>query len=257
MENIYCPAIVHKEMMVKIGKAMILIMLILLPLMTFAQIGTKNFIDKNYIEVTGKAEMEVVPNEIYLKIVINEDDFKGKKKLEDLEKSMIKKLQELGIETSKNLSMKDMMSNFQDYWFKGTAINSMREYQLLVSNAKMAGEVFKGLKSLGISNISIKKINHSEIEKYKKEVKIEAIKAAKDKAESLMEAIGQNIGKALYIEELSNRVFHSFEDGGAGFSNIAVKAPYMNSFSRDSAPVIEFEKIKLEYSILTRFEIVE
>lgn len=37
-----------------------------------AQTGEKNFIDQNYIEVTGTAEMEIVPDEIYLKIVLSE-----------------------------------------------------------------------------------------------------------------------------------------------------------------------------------------
>ena len=46
-----------------------------------AQTGEKNFIDQNYIEVTGTAEMEIVPDEIYLKIVLSEKD-KGKKSLE-------------------------------------------------------------------------------------------------------------------------------------------------------------------------------
>lgn len=40
--------------------------------------GGKNFIDQNYVEVTGTAELEIVPDEIYLRIVISEKD-KGKK----------------------------------------------------------------------------------------------------------------------------------------------------------------------------------
>lgn len=43
-----------------------------------AQTGEKNFIDQNYVEVTGTAELEIVPDEIYLRIVISEKD-KGKK----------------------------------------------------------------------------------------------------------------------------------------------------------------------------------
>ena len=34
----------------------------------------KNFIDENYIEVTGKSEMELIPNEIYLQIYLQEKD---------------------------------------------------------------------------------------------------------------------------------------------------------------------------------------
>ncbi len=52
-----------------------------------AQTGGKNFIDQNYIEVTGKAEMEILPDEVYLRILLNEKDFKGKD-FAEIEKSM-------------------------------------------------------------------------------------------------------------------------------------------------------------------------
>ena len=152
--------------MVKIFKHMkkvILIVLAALSFNSFSQTGTKNFIDQNFIEVTGKAEMEIVPNKIYLKIIINEKDFKGKKDLDEIEKSMTKKLTEIRIDISKKLTIKDMLSNFRNYWLKSSTINSIKKYQLIVDDAKIAGQVFKGLESLGISNISIERIEHSEI----------------------------------------------------------------------------------------------
>ena len=48
----------------------------------------KNFLDKPYIEVTGKADMEVTPDEIYVRIVINEKDNKGKVSVEQQEKAL-------------------------------------------------------------------------------------------------------------------------------------------------------------------------
>ena len=56
-------------------KLMVSVAAVLLAGSLFAQ--EKNYIDQPYIEVTGKAEMEVVPDEIYLRIVINEKDNKG------------------------------------------------------------------------------------------------------------------------------------------------------------------------------------
>ena len=85
---------------------------------TKAQSGEKNFIDKPYIEVTGKAEMEVTPDRIYMSITINEKDSKGKIVLAQSEKDMMTKLKALGIDTKKDLSVKDMSSNFKKYWVK-------------------------------------------------------------------------------------------------------------------------------------------
>jgi len=109
-------------------KKLFLITLTFLTINSFAQ--TKNFIDQNYIEVTGKAELEIVPNEIYLKIILNEKDFKGKESLDQMEKAMVDKLQQIGIDISANLAIKDMISNFSDYWIKPAEINSIKIYQL-------------------------------------------------------------------------------------------------------------------------------
>ena len=223
-------------------------------LTSFSQTGEKNFIDQHYIEVTGKAELEIVPNEIYLKIIVDEKDFKGKQNLQEIERSMTEKLSGIGIDISKQLSIKDMASNFQKYWLKGSEINSVKEYQLVVGNAKRAGQVIQALESQGVSNISIERIEHSEIQKYKAEVKINAIKAAREKAVSLTNAIGQNIGKAIYIRELANPPY-AFQGKVAGLANIVVRGYGASDKLKDPEPDIDFEKIKLEYSILVRFEI--
>jgi uncharacterized protein YggE len=218
----------------------------------FAQTGQKNFIDVNYIEVAGKAEMEVAPNEIFLEIYIDEKDYKGKQSLEDLERLMNEKLIGIGINVSKDLAIKDLTSNFKNYWIKRKKIYTSKEYQLLVTDANTAGLVFQELESIGISNIIIDKINHSEIQKFKSEVKVNAIQAAKSKATSLANAIDQSIGKAIFIQEIEN-----INLGGqvAGLSNIVVTSFAIRMEKELQSPIIEFEKIKLEYSILARFEL--
>jgi uncharacterized protein YggE len=89
----------------------LVILLLIVPLAVAAQ--EKNFIDQNYIEVNGTSEMEVIPDMIYLHILINEKDNKNKTALADRERSMIQKLKEIGINTDKDLVIKEMGSNFQ------------------------------------------------------------------------------------------------------------------------------------------------
>jgi len=229
-------------------KYVILIIIMALSINAFSQVGGKNFIDQHYIEVTGKAEMEVIPDEIFLKIIIDETDFKNKV-LEDVEKIMLDKLVGIGIDTSNDLVIKDMASNFKNYWLKGSEISSSKEYQLLVHDTRTAGLVFQELESIKISNILIEKIKHSEILKYRREVKILAIKAAKEKASSLTNAIDQKIGKAIHIQELN---YQGQQRQLSGLSNILVRH---NASIKEIGQEIKFEKIKLEYSILARFEI--
>ncbi len=235
----------------KYMKNLTLIVLTVLSINCFSQ--SKNFIDQNYIEVSGKAEMEVIPNEIYLEIFLDENDFKGKEDLETLEKKMIEKMTDIGIDASKDLAVKDMVSNFKNYWIKSTEIKSTKEYELKVADAKTAGLVFKELEALGISNISINRVDHSEIQDYKQQVKVEAVKAARQKAEALVAAIDQTCGKAIFIQEQNYHVYKAMEGYAAGASNIMIRGT--NSRDKSVTPDIEFEKIKLEYSILVRFEL--
>lgn len=213
---------------------------------SMAQTGEKNFIDQNYMEVTGTAEMEVVPDEIYLKIVISEKD-KGKKSVEEQEKRMIGILQKLGIDVRKDLLMKDISSDFKIYFLKRAAIQTEKEYQLCMHGAEKIGQLLMDLEAAGISNISVDRLDHSQLEKFRREVKVNAVKAAREKAEAFAEALGQEVGRALYVGE-----------NGSGYyprQNAAANVRIRGASVLHEAPVLDFEKIQLKYSVLVRFEL--
>ncbi|HOO84743.1 MAG TPA: SIMPL domain-containing protein [Prolixibacteraceae bacterium] len=229
-------------------KKILIIPFLIITVMIFGQ-NTKNFIDQNYIEVTGKAEIEVVPDEIYVSIVVQEADTKGKITVEALEKNMIKKLIDLKIDVEKDLTVKDMASNFKDYWLKRSDIFKSKQYLLKVNDAATAGKVFQELEKLGISNMGIDKVDHSEIEKFRRDVKVKAVVAAKEKADGLAEAIGQKAGRALYIREIEN--FY----GPIRQPNMLMRSSAMKMEDSAALPEISFEAIKLEYSVQVYFEL--
>ena len=142
------------------------VVILFISLTVFSQ--EKNFIDKPYIEVDGKADTLVVPNRIYLEVLITEKDTKGKKSVEDLESEMFIKLKEIGVDVNKNVYMKDMASNFKKYFLKATDIQKSKSYSLLVYDATETMKVFIGLEELGISNVTIEKTEHSEFNKIQK-----------------------------------------------------------------------------------------
>lgn len=218
-----------------------------------AQSGDKNFIDQNYIEVIGKSEMEIIPDMIYLKVLLNEKDTKNKISVPDLEAKMIDKLIGIGIDISKDLLIKDISSNFKYYLLTRNEILLSKEYQILVHDGKTAGQVFLELEKIGISNVSIDHLENSNIVQFRKDVKVNAIKAAKEKAESLTLALNQSIGRALFIQELENNL------NIAGNSNSIMIRGVSSKIYGSNAPSpaldFDFEKIKIEYSILCRFEL--
>ena len=231
-------------------KQIITFLSIILCIPISAQMGEKNFIDQNYIEVTGKAEMEIIPDMIYLDIIVSEKDSKNKTSLAEMEKAMISKLKELEIDVSKDLSLKDVSSIFKRNIISKSDVLLSKEYVLLIHNGTAAGKVVGALEKVDISNISIEKVDHSKIEQYRKEVKINATKAAKEKAELLSNAVNQTIGKALYIQELEQNLFQMPMSNRFLAMNKAV-----DSVTENQEPSLNFEKIKLEYSVLVRFEL--
>ena len=218
--------------------------------MSNGQTGEKNFIDQNYIEVTGKAELELVPDMIYVKISISEKDNKGKESMEQLEKSMIKKLKDIGVDTQKDLAVLDFTSNFKSYLLKRTDIFTTKEYQVIARSGKTVSLIFMELEKLNISNISIEKLDHSEIIKHRQEVKIAAIKAAKEKAEAMTAAIGLKAGKALYIQEIED--YYAPPRPMMKTANFEMRVMDITS---PELPEIDFEKIKLEARVIARFAI--
>lgn len=231
-------------------KNLLLASLLMLSSSLFAQVAEKNFIDQNYIEVTGKAEMEIIPDQIYIKVLLSEKDTKNKVSVSELEKQMIQKLKEIGINIDKELMVKDMGSNFKNYLLSKKEIILTKEYQVIVHDGKTASQLFVELEKIGISNIDIEKLDHSKMEQFRREVKINAIKASKEKAEALTAAINQGIGRAIYIQEIQN--FYGYPQVS---NNIMIRGIASGYNTSNNQPEIDFEKIHIEYSIMCRFEL--
>ena len=134
------------------------------------QSQTKNFIDQPYIEVNGTADTAITPNEIYIKIIISEADTKNKISVEDLETKMVNALKTLGINTETDLTTSDVASNFKYYFLKGKDILKTKEYILKVGDAVTMTKVITQLEDLGISNTSIDRVDHSNLENIKKRI---------------------------------------------------------------------------------------
>lgn len=237
----------YKQSKIKAMKNILFASLLLISTTLFAQTGEKNFIDQNYIEVTGKAEMEITPDMIYIKILISEKDTKNKVTVSELEKLMIQRLKDIGVDTKKDLLIKDMASNFKSSLLSRKEIILSKEYQVIIHDGKTASQIFTEMEKIGISNVSIEKLDHSKMEQYRRDVKVNAVKVAKEKAEALTSAIGQGIGRAIYIQEMNN--FYGYPQ----VSNTIMS--YSNMGDNESQPEIDFEKLHISYSIMCRFEL--
>jgi uncharacterized protein len=208
--------------------------------------------EKPFIEVVGNGEMEIVPNEIYISFTLKER-MDGKKKItiEDQEKELKKQLQKAGFDLS-NLSLSDASAGFVPVKRKKQEVLTAKNYILKVATTTEVASAFDVLDSVEALNADISRVAHSEIEKYRKEVKIMAVKAAKEKAGYLLEAIGEIVGKPLMIQERE-----SYDDvmPVANYRMKAMGAMADSEMAPEELPELSFQKIKLKYSVFARFEI--
>ena len=178
-----------------------LLSIIALCIVSFVFSQTKNFIDQPYLETSAEADTLVIPDRIYLKITISENDTKNKKSVEELENIMVQKLKNLGIDTNKQLLMNDLASNYKKYVLKTSDVMKTKSYDLLVFDGLTAGKVIQELENEDISNIQLLKTQHSQKEKILADLKKRAIIKAKKNANNIANAIGQKVGNAIFISD--------------------------------------------------------
>jgi hypothetical protein len=222
---------------------------VLLTTPLFAQYNPE-ITQKNRIDVSGQAEMEITPDEIYFRINISEEVFKGRKELDDMEQKMTKAMEKCGIDVKKELTVLDFSSSYDYNWFTGTDVYAQKNYQLLLHDAQTMDKVFKELKDLKISNVQLMRVDHSKIEEFKKEVGKMAMKAAKEKAEYLLDAIGSNVGNVIYVRE-DGAYVNSYQNMEYGMVANMRKSDKMDG---GSIP-LDFKKIKLNANVFLKFEI--
>jgi hypothetical protein len=224
----------------------------------YGQTSNNSKDEASVIEMVGSAEKEIVPDEIYIAITIRErESGKDKITIEKLEGDLKVALQSIDVSLD-NLSLSDANANYVRVKWSKKDVITKTEYVLKVEDALMVGKVFEKLDELKITDAGISRVSHSKLEDYKKEVRIMAIKAAKDKADYLLKAIGQETGKALQVNEQS--FSHKIDNSNLNIRGSRSDANYyyvdeLKMSSIDPDRFIQFEKIKLQSAIYVKFEI--
>lgn len=230
-------------------KTVIFISSLLFSSLIFAQ--SKNYVDQPYIETKATVDSLVLPDRIFLNILISEKDLRGRMSLEDLESKMIKKLEENGVDSKKQLALSDLSSNFKRYFLKRQDIRTAKLYSLLVYSANSAGKIMADLESENISNITLEKTEYSKLESLKLDLKSIAVKKAKQSAAAMSEQLNQQVGSALFISD-SDTNSSSPSDTRIRIRGVSSIGQYNGGYKQ---PDIEFEKIKVSVTVNAIFKL--
>ena len=201
----------------------------------------------SYIQVNGRAEKEIVPDEFYLSIVIAERDSKGKISVEQQQKAMIAALKRDGIDVEKQLKVANLSSEF----FKKNTSVATAKYQLRLGSAAEVSKAWQTLDDLGISNVSIQKVSHSQLEQLKQQVRIEAMQDARSSAQMLAGAVGQSIGKCFYVYDSNNDVIPAYYNNGIMMRSMKMMDTAAEGAAEEES--LDFKTIKLRYDVQAKF----
>lgn len=219
---------------------------LLIGLFTAGSFMNAQEVKKNAIEVTGVAEMEVEPDEIIFSIGIKADN---KNELADNEKKLFETLKNNGVK-NEDIKFKSMYQNVYAKTGKFT-----KSFQFKASAKTNVSKLFEDLNQKWVSNLNIAEIKNTKIADFRKAVKINALKAAKEKADYLLESMGKKTGAPIEIVEIEDYTSDTIMP-------IAYRKGMMANVQMESADMPgnnsleNIENIKLKYSIKTRYEIL-
>ena len=203
------------------------------------------------ITVNGSAEMEVVPDEIYVIVDLKEYEKRGNKtNLDKIKTDFLANCRGIGLPDSA-ISIASYEGYNGNPWYRKRSkkddLLASISYQIKFTDSKKMDELVDKLDDDATQNFRIVRTSHSKIQEYRKQLKIQAVKAAKDKAGYLAEAIEEKVGSAVTITEPGDVTIEPY----ALQTNVAISQYRLNAYDKPQNDGIglDFRKIKLRFEV--------
>ncbi len=202
-----------------------------------------------YISVTGSAEVVVIPDEIELAIVLEEYDRSNKDKVE----LIIIEEKFRDILRKNNVAADELVFGNSGYywyywWSNRRETYQQKSYRIILNSSTDFLSLVQDLDVKGIKSLRISDSSNKELQRLRQEIKISALRAAKEKARYLLESIDEKVGKVISIEEVPEQQNY-WRSNQNLLSNVVVAT---NSSDDEMDNVAT---IKLRYEVKAKFEI--
>ncbi len=195
---------------------------------------------ERYIEVTGGSTIETTPDIAYISITIDEDDAAIKSGIDAAQKKMYSAISGVGIDVEKDLTVDRISSTY----IKRKESGQVRKYTLKVTDISKVQDVFSALDNAGISNANVTSTDLSQKEEITKRARALAVKSAYEKAATLAQAAGVELGQVLVIND--------YTSGGNISNRLMSKGAYSEAadmISLDFDDVVVSGSVRIIYSI--------
>lgn len=224
----------------------------LLVLFLFAGVsafGQEFFKNEHFVEVTGSSEMEVEPNEIFLFIKLREfEENRSKVSLEKLDKDFLQAVKSANIDR-KNLTLADVGSTFDKIRRKDKDAFREKSYEIKLTSAAELERFLEKVEPVKVYQIDITRLHHTDMEKFKIDLKVKALQAAQSKASTLLQSIGAEIGKPIMVRDWDQDPVQPLPQ--ARMANMYMKEAADMASSEEGQ--VEFRKLKLRAQITAQF----
>lgn len=218
---------------------------------TLAAQSVEKAAEKPYIDVIGSAEMSVVPDEIYVFIRLQER--KQSRTVLQQEAELKNRLTNIGI-SLENLYVKNFTGDYRQYKVFKKDMMAIKEFSLKLTNVMQLDSVFKQLDLMDVEDAKIERLNHSKMPELRKEVKTKAMISAKEKADYLLAAIGEQTGKPIFINE--NETNSNYDNSQIRMrSSNSIGSNEFMEMNQSSSESSSFQKILIRFTISARFSI--
>jgi uncharacterized protein YggE len=202
------------------------------------------------IEVTGSAEQEVTPDIIYVSISLQEYlNGKTKVQISDLEHQLEKAVADAGIPKADFTISNVSAANYNWQKKKNPDFLASKQYQIKFHDLNSYNQILAAIDPKGIEYTNINRYDYSKIADLKRDLKIKALLAARDKATYLLSSIGEKLGSALDIQEIDNENYPQ--------PLYRVNSMVMAKTADQVPSDIDVKQIKLNYQVRATFEIVK
>lgn len=221
-------------------------------LTSFAQSEEKSVMKK--IEVTGSAEEEIIPNEIYFAITLKEylGDNNKKVGIDKLERELYQAVRKVGVD-EEDLRIEDIQSYNYDWYRRKRPQReeflASKKFTIQFEKLDKINSLFAYLDAKGIQSTNIDRYDHSRREEYEQNLKIKALQNAQEKANYLLNGIDESLGGVLQVTEINTGSSPTFR------REMSYARMETAQADTEQAPMINFQKIKLRYEMRAVFEI--
>jgi len=224
-------------------KIILLAALAALTLSSFAQ----NVDLRRKIEVTGIAEQEVTPDIINVSISLQEYmNGRTKVTIDQLETQLEHAVKDAGI-AREDFTINNVSAYNNSYQKKKNPdFLASKQYLIKFHDLNKFNEVLSQVDPKGIQSTNIDSYDYSKMSALKRELKIQALLAARDKATYLLNSINEKLGSVINITETDNSNY-------PGPRMLYANKVMSSNTTGDSD--IDFKKIKLSFQVNAVFEI--